>query len=222
MTLAQIIPNTPIPSLPSPPPGVYYVVENPWPLSIILVLLAIPAYALLNARRQFRLAPIVSALLVLAGGGVFIAAMLVKTEREVLRERTAALAEAALAARTVEVGEMLMQSANVSAFSIIPGPQGREAILDAIRQYLGEQYPIDESRIGTVQAHLDGQNVARTQVRVWAKPKKDQRLYDAMTGAWFRLDWQRDPLREGGYGPWKVGKITVLQLDTVGANPQID
>lgn len=207
-----------VPRLPSPPPGLYYTLENPWPLGIGLVVGSLIAYALLNARSRFKLAKVVAAMLVVLGVLVMIAGTAITTEREALRERTRELVTLTAKANTAELSPMLQETASVLAFGVVPGPQGREAILEAVRVNLRERYPIAELRIGSVQAVLDGKNVARTQVRVWVKPSEDQRLYDVATGSWFRIDWQRDPLAErGAFGPWRVSRITVMQVDGLGA-----
>lgn len=206
-----------VPRLPTPAPAVYYTLENPWPLGIALILASVLAYALLNARSRFKMAKVVAALLLLCGIGVIIAGSIITTEREVLREQTRALVDLTAKADTTQLRDMLQETASVLAFGVVPGPRGRDAILDAVRVNLGERYPIGEHSVGSVQACLDGKNVARTQVRVWVKPTEDQKLYDVSTGAWFRLDWQRDPLAERGqFGPWRVSRITVMQIDGLG------
>lgn len=212
-----------MPRLPSPAPAVYYTLENSWPLGLALILASVLAFALLNARSRFKMAKIVTVLLVLGGIGVIIAGYTVKTEREVLREKTRELVELTAKADTAGLRDMLQETARVLAFGIVPGPRGREEILDSVRTNLGERYPIGEHSIGSVQASIDGKNVARTQVRVWVKPRDDQKLYDISTGAWFRLDWQRDPLPQpGAFGPWKVSKITVMQIDGLGTRGDME
>lgn len=209
--------------LPSPAPAVYYTLENPWPLGVAMILASVLAFALLNARSRFKLAKVVTALLVLCGVGVIIAGLSVTTEREVLRSKTRDLVNLTAKADTTALRDMLQETSSVLAFGVIPGPRGREAILDAVRVNLGERYPIGEHSVGAVQATLDGKNVARTQVRVWVKPTDDQKLYDVATGAWFRLDWQRDPLPERGqFGPWRVSRITVMQIDGLGTREEGD
>ncbi|HMN42629.1 MAG TPA: hypothetical protein PKE29_17445 [Phycisphaerales bacterium] len=218
MTLAQLGPlkgdAPPVPMLASPPPLAHYLVENPWPVIAGLGLAGVVALILMQRRDRLKdgLKALAAALALAAA--VFAAATLITTQRETLADRTRAAATLAAAANTTDLRDLLTDRAYVRAFGPIPMPRGREDLLNTVRSTLGGSYIVKDLKIGPVRAVIDGPNVARSQVRVWATLGGEQALYNAPIGAWFRLGWTRD-----GAGPWRITDITVLQLDGLGANP---
>lgn len=203
-----------VPRLPDPPAVAYYVFENPWPLTIGLSVCGLVAMLVLRHRGQWRegrtvfaCAAALAALVVGLGYGV-------TTQRETLRARTRELVDLTAAVKTTDLREFLTEQARVGVFSThVGGVRGREEVLKAVQTHLGDTFSLESHEIGPVQAVVDGPNVARTQVRVWAKPQKDKQLYDVATGAWFRMDWKRDD-----QGPWKVVAVTIMQMDGLGLN----
>jgi hypothetical protein len=206
-----------VPRLPDTPIFARYVLENPWPLTVILVAAAIVTMLTLRRQGQDRAASwglgigLVLAVVV-AGLG-----MTITTERETLRSRTRELVDLTADARTTELRDLLTERARVGAFMVyFGGVNGREEVLGAVRRYMGEQIPLESHKVGPVQVVVDGPNVARTQVRVWVKPRKDQQMYGVDVGAWFRVDWTRD-----GTGPWRATTISIMQIDGAGVNGDV-
>ncbi len=207
-----------VPHLPDPPFLAWYFLENPWPVAIAAT--AAGVVVMLIARRQGKaesgtrlmFAGIALACVVLMLG------YLVTTEREVLRERTRALGEFTVAAQTTSLRELLTDQSRIAPFVSgmvnYSGVRGRDEVLDAVRSRIAEFGPFESHEIGPVQAIVDGTNLARTQVRVWAKPRKDMQVIGASTGLWLRIDWRR----EGNDGPWRASAITIMQIDGVGMN----
>jgi hypothetical protein len=203
-----------VPRLPDPPLFAHYVLENPWPLTIGLALVGIVAMLVLKRRgmpaegtRALGLAFLLAA--IVAGLGAAIT-----TQRETLRSRTRELVDLTAEAKTTDLRDLLTEQARVGAFMVhFGGVRGREEVLGAVRRYLGEQIPLESHEIGPVQATIDGPNIARTQVRVWVKPRKDEQKYGVATGAWFRIEWRRD-----GAGPWRASTISIMQIDGAGVN----
>ncbi len=206
-----------VPRLPDPPALAYYIFENPWPLTIGLGVCGLVAMLVLRRHGQWRegktifaCAAVLATLVVGLGYGV-------TTPRETLRARTRELIDLAAAVKATELRELLTEQARVGVFSShFGGVRGREEVLKAVQTYLGDSHPLESHEIGPVQAVVDGPNVARTQVRVWVKPQKDQQLYGVATGAWFRLDWKREE-----QGPWRVVAITIMQIDGLGVNAEM-
>ena len=203
-----------VPQLPDPPALAYYIFENPWLLTIGLGICGLVAMLVLRRRGQWRegrtlfiCAAVLAALVMGLGLGV-------TTQRETLRARTRELVDLAAAAKTTDLRALLTEQARIGVFSNhFLGVRGREEVLKEVQTNLGDTYPLESHEIGPVQAVIDGPNVARTQVRVWVKPQKDQQLYGVATGAWFRIDWKRVE-----HGPWKVVAITIMQIDGLGLN----
>jgi hypothetical protein len=221
MTLAQLGPlkgdAAAVPMLASPPPLIHYTVENPWPVIAGLLLAGIIAAIVMQRRDQLKLGLLALAAAAALTALIFVLALSITTEREVLAERTQQAATFTAAANITDLRELLTERAVVKAFGPIPMPRGRDELLDVVSKYLGSTYKLKDVKIGPVRAVIDGPNLARTQVRVWAKLDGDQAMYNVPTGAWFRLGWTRD-----GTGPWRITDINVMQIDTLGVNPNIN
>lgn len=205
-----------MPRLADPPAFAYYIFENPWPLTILLGVFGLVALVVLQRRGQPREGKSIFAGAAVLATLVAATGFAVTTERETLRARTRELVDLTAAVRTTELRDLLTEQVRVGVISTFVGARGREEVLTEIRKKLGDEIRLESHEIGPVQAVIDGPNVARTQVRVWVKPQKDQQLYGVATGAWFRIDWTRN-----GDGPWKVVAITIMQVDGFGINPEM-
>lgn len=197
--------------LPDPPALVHYTVENPWPAAAVG---AIGALALLwmvfSGRMEGKGWARPAAIGLLLGAvAVVVASGLVKTDREVLIERTAELVGLAAAADTSRLQAVLAPEVT---FRLLGGENrySRDQIMDLVRQYPGQK-PIDWHKVGKHQATLDGKDLGRTQVHVRAR-SKEATMYNIPIGSWWRIDWRRSG---GGGGEWKVTGIECLQIDTV-------
>jgi len=203
-----------VPTLPAAPVLPHYLLEDPWPVVVGLLLAGLIAAIVLHRRDRLKSGLRILGLAVVLAAGVYALASLVTTEREVLAARTRDAATFTAAAKVSDLRDLLTERASVHAFNPIPVPHGREELLDTVRSTLGHSIIVKELTIGPVRAVVDGPNVARTQVRVWAKLDGEQAFYNAPIGAWFRLDWTREAL-----GPWRITGINVMQIDGVGVNP---
>lgn len=200
-----------VPRLSDPPVLTTYLLESPWPVVAGLIAAGLAALWWMNRAGKVRRGVRVLLAALALAAGVAILASVVTTERETLRGRTAELVKATATADTNGLRDMLTDRVRVMAFGPVPMPDGKQAVLDAVRSYLVDQYPLKEHTIGAVQAIVDGPNTARTQVRAWVK-FKDGDLYNSAIGSWWRLTWTRS-----ADGPWRVSGIEVMQIDMVGA-----
>jgi len=193
--------------------------ESPWMLMGALGLLGVVGFLALSRRGRSREAAGAVILGLVLAAMVFSVAAMLTTPREGLQRLTRETIAAAAAADTGRLAEVLDAQARVMVLSGAPAVGGgREAILDAVREYPGSRYPIREHSMSAVQAVVDGPNTARTQVRVWVRLNKEQAFYDVPIGSWWRLSWRRDPLGgAGAWGPWRITSIEMLQLDGFGA-----
>ena len=207
-----------VPRLPDPPALAHYFLENPWPVAIAAAVTGVVVSIL--ARRQAKAAAgtrVMFAGIALACA-VLLLGYIVTTEREVLRQRTRELADSAAAGRTVNLQEFLTEQARIAPFSpVYAGARGRDDILRDVRAQFERFGPLETYKLGPVQAIVDGPNVARTQVRVWAKPRKNAQILGMASGFWVRIDWRRE--REAG--PWIAGAITIMQFDGLGLNSEM-
>lgn len=203
-----------IPSLPAPPALGHYLFENPWPAVIALAFGALAAGAVVNRRAGARRAwPVAGGLLLLAlAAGV--TARLVTTTREALIRRSQALVDAAARADTAALSGMLADDAELRA-AFLTSPWARGRLLDGVRQYLGQRYPIQSHREDSASAAIDGPNAARTQLRVVVRAR-DATMYDVPVASWWRLEWRRD-----ADGQWRIRGLECLWLSAVPAGTKI-
>lgn len=203
--------------LPSPPLWEYLLLESPLAFFVALIVVEVLVCFESARRRSLRL-QVVGTLAVFAVAMILlVVSRSIETEREKLQARTRELIDAAATVDIATLDPLLSESVGINLLAGMSIPAGKQGLLRAVREYLGERYPLAEHSIGRVQASVDGVNVARTQVRVWVKPK-ERTLYDFATGGWYRLDWRRDPVADqpGQFGPWRVSSISMLQLDGIG------
>lgn len=205
-----------VPRLGDPPALAHYILENPWPLAIGLAICGLVALVVLQRRGQPREGKLVCLVAIALAAIVAGLGLAITTQRETLRARTRELVDLTATVKTTELREMLTEQVRVGVFSSFVGVRGREELLTEVRKKLDGEIRLESHEIGPVQAVVDGPNMARTQVRVWVKPQKDQQLYGIATGAWFRIDWTRS-----SDGPWKVVAITIMQVDGAGVNPEL-
>jgi hypothetical protein len=188
--------------------------ESPWAVIAGLTAAGVIALVVMQRRDRLKDGLRVLAVSVALAIGVLVLAASVTTEREVLAARTREAAIAAAGARVTDLRDLLTERASVKAFAGLPMPHGKEELLRTVQSTLGGTIVIKDLKIGPVRAIVDGPNVARTQVRVWATPAGEQAMYNAPTGAWFRLGWTRE-----GDGPWRITTINVMQIDGLGVSP---
>lgn len=200
--------------LPSPPILERVLFEAPFPAMGGVALAGAVAFIILNRTGKARVGLLAAGAAVALAGLIYLVSVLVTTEREVLAQRTRALIAAAATANTGDLATLL--DARVD-FILAGGSVDRTRVIDLVAENINRRVTITSYDIGAVTASIDGENVARTQVRVWIR--SDAALYDAPTGSTWRLDWRRDLPPPGAttpHGPWLVSAITPMQIDGVG------
>jgi hypothetical protein len=209
---------TQAPPLPSPPFLQHYLFEEPWPAAGLLLVAALGAAWWLRRQNQPRRA----ALAALTGAAltavVLALGALVTTEREVLAARTRDAVEAAARVDEPALRDLAFESVTAS----VPGvslPAGRDDLIATARRYLTDHTPLKSHRVRAVSATLDGPNVARTQALVQIELAAGGKFIDGPIGTRWELRWRRDPLPDGGFGPWRVSSVHALQLGAFSGPP---
>lgn len=197
-----------VPALPAPPLLERLLFENPWPAIGALLAAALVAAWLLNKQSRAREGLLAAGGLAVLALAVYIASAVVTTQREVLAARTRELINLTAAADTTGLEPLMARDVTFRAFLTQQSYQ-RDAILDLVRRYPGQMYPVKSHRIDRVQATIDGPNAARTQTHVTTE-SPEATLYNLPTGSWWRLNWRKDP-----DGQWRLTGIELLQVDGV-------
>ncbi len=188
------------PPLPSPPVFDRFVLENPWPLAVLLALGAVGAFITLRHRPPARRAFLISGGLLAAGAGVVLAGALVETPRERLRSATLALVSAAARADAEGTGELLAPDA------VLYPPGGgsaldRDRVMARVREDLGGRWRLREWAVLETQSAASGDS-GRTQVKVRVTPES----VGFPNISWWRIGWRRD-----GAG-WRVISIEPVSV----------
>jgi hypothetical protein len=187
--------------------------ENPLPLTLILVALALVAYVVLNARGRFRQGLFAAGSLVVLAGVVWTLAATIHTDHERVRAAAQDLVRAIAAADARRVGELLADDAR--AFDIpMSGDFDRDAILDAIPLFLGEGrvYQVREHRVLDTQSALDGPDSARVQIKVRVVPAQ----WSVPNQSWWALGLRR--VETGAGDQWRVISLKPLAISGIQAN----
>lgn len=215
---AQLSDPIEVPALAPGPIFERFVLVNPWPVAVVLVIAAAVAWVVLSRQGRTRHAGMAAGGLTLVAACVVAADLLVTTQREVLRDRTGLLVSAVAHVDLDALDGLLAE--NVLMFAspdrlgtgtrtITPGgqPRDKDAILDMVKRYLGSAYQIKEHRVLETQVAIDGDRLARTQVHVRVTPE----AAPLMHRSWWRLEWRREP-----GGAWLVTGIEPMQIDWLG------
>lgn len=203
--LAQfnLIEEANIPPLPAPPPLERFLLENPIPGVILLVVLAIALFFLLNARGRIRTAAITSGVLLVLAGALFGLASLVETDREAIAARTRDLVSAVAAADQPAMERILAPDLSVRA-TRVPRGAARDEVIATVESVLGGTYRVSEHEILDLQAALYGPRVGRTQTRVRVTSEFGS------IPSWWRVDWQLHDDNE-----WRANRIEALWIPGV-------
>jgi len=209
-TLSQITNPLAIPDptpLPAAPLWERLLLENPWPLTILLLAGAGIAWTVLNNRARPRDATKAAIALAGAGVGVFVLATLVSTTREGLRTAAADLVRAVARADAPAVRDACTSEAALYWW-VNPKGLPLDDILDRVgRDFIpGGTYAVKDLAILASQAHVESPDHARVQIKVRVTPQS--------TGfpniSWWRLDY-----RLGSDGRWRVHGIQPLAISGV-------
>jgi hypothetical protein len=202
---AQLAPQSPPPTLPSPPLAERLLLENPVPA--VLVALAAGFIAMWMLRRAGRKRTNLAA----AGAGVALAAVafavgrMVETPREALKARTRALVEAVAEADSAALDDLLDRSVQVtlSGGGIRLGNLDKREIIARAEDYMRGSYAVESWSVPTLQAAADGPEVGRTLLRVVVTPEATR----FPTGSWWAIDWERIG------GAWRAVEIELLRVN---------
>lgn len=192
---------SPPPDLPRPPWLESLLFERPLPAVVALLLIAaIVAWTGWSRGRSRMLLAASAVGLLAAGWGAM--AMLVTTDREAVSRRSRDLVHAVAHVRIAQVAQLLDQDATLTYFRA-PSGLDRDGILREVERTLGGEYRVKEARVNSVQAAIDGPNLARTQVHVTVVPQATQFPHQS----WWRLDWRRGTDRT-----WRAFSIEPLAI----------
>lgn len=205
VVLAQFdfAPGPVVPPLPPAPFFHRFVLENPWPAVLLLVLLGIAVLVVLNARAKLRTGLIAASVLFALAGGCYLTSALVTTHREQMKLATRELVGATARVDLVGLDRLLSDDLSVRVTRLSRSAGKRETI-DAVESMLGRQYRVREHSILEIQATLDGPRLGRTQVRVRVASDFGD------LPSWWRVDWEL-----GADGAWQARRIEALWIPGV-------
>ncbi|MDX2130809.1 MAG: nuclear transport factor 2 family protein [Planctomycetota bacterium] len=191
------------PALPRGPLLERALLENPWPLLLLLLAGAFASWYILNQRGQLRRANIVALALAVLGAGVFVLARAVETPREAVASRTRALVDAVARADIPAAREILTPDA-VMYWWVNPDGLPFDLILDRIESDFstGGRYRVAEHTVLAVQASLESPAAARVQVKVRVTAADSQ--FPVIS--WWRLDYVRDG------NAWRVDALQPIAI----------
>lgn len=205
VVLAQfdLDPGASVAPLPSAPLLERFVLENPWPAAILLVLLGIAALVIFNARAKLKPGLISAGVLFVLAGGAYLTSVLVTTPREQMKQATRELVGATARVDLVELERLLSEDLSVRV-PRLSRSAGKSETINAVESILGSQYRVREHAILEMQATLDGPRLGRTQVRV--RVGSDY----GFLPSWWRVDWELGP-----DGTWSARRVEALWIPGV-------
>lgn len=196
-----IDPSPPKP-LPNPPLIEHYLLENPWPLVVVLAVGAMIAFTRLRAAGKPRHGALWGLILLIAGAGVWTLASWVQTGREAIARSTSALIGAAARADIPSLDALL--SENLSLFRPGGGAGlGKTDTLDRVQRDLGGPYRVREWAVLETQAMTDSASSGVTQVRV----RVTLEAAGIPNISWWKIDWRR-----GEDGAWRAVTIEPVSV----------
>jgi len=189
--------------LPDPPLLERLFLEEPWPLTVGLILLAavLGVVAYQRMRRTLAIAALVAALLAVAIG---LTAKFVETDREQVRDATEQLVAATAPMNLTRIRGML----HTDVVLIIGDDEAAPIRIDRLLAQLesvGERYPIESNQIKLLEAQSlapasPGVARARTLIDVLSLARNGRALTR------WRIDWEKQP-----GGTWRVTRIQWLE-----------
>lgn len=198
--------------LPPPPLLERFLFEQPLLPIAVLALLAIIAVVAFAGRNQRRRGLLVAGVLVAVAGGVYLASVLVTTDRETLLGRTEVAIGATAQVEIDAMREILTEDAYLRTAGAIarvqPSVEGRTEIIDLAARRLQSRYRVSQWEILDRQATIDGPNLGRTLVRVGVDVDGFSRTHYS----WWRLHWERGP-----DGVWRCFELEPLWIQFVGS-----
>lgn len=182
-----------------------FLFENPWPLIGALVLAGAIGFTILNRKARITpaLASIAAALLLSVG--VWLAARIVTTDREQVRDLTVALVDATARVDESTLAPMLANDLTLylKVGTITSDTSlDRAATLAQVRRSLGGLYKLKDWRVTTNEVTTSGtQASSRLSVSVTTE------VYAIPHRSTWRVDWRREP-----DNTWRVFAIELLEM----------
>lgn len=196
------------PPLPSPPLIESLLFESPWPVVIGLVAAAFIAVVVGNQRAKLAAGLGTGLALLGLGVGVWMTASVVETTRETLQRGTRLLVQAVDQGDGTEAGRYMADTVRTRRY---PGDRDWERTEFETLIGTAARAGIDELEITALQAHLDGSQVGRTQVRVRARSQNGVTM-----PSWWLLHWQNpDGNADNPLGGWRIVTIEAVAVPGV-------
>lgn len=180
-----------------------YLLQDPIPTTVFLIIIAVFGWWWLNRIGKPRPALVCAAGFALGAAVVPLLARFVVTEREKLVQSCTELVQSTLEFRASEVDRYLRSDATASVPQI-RAEYTRAAIIDLVEKQEPSRRGVKEASLKWVTSTLDGPNVARTQCRVQVQMP----LYEA----WMPTTWMVHWTRTDANAPWKVRRIEAEQI----------
>ncbi|MBX3405281.1 MAG: hypothetical protein KF869_00850 [Phycisphaeraceae bacterium] len=198
------------PPLPAPPRLAHSLFENPWPLAIFLLVVAVLLLFIGNSRGRAREGALLAGLFAAIAGACIAVSFLVTTERERLRVEMHRLIAATATADTEALAPMLASDVALNVLGR-QFPEDKDGILGLVRRFMGSEVRVREHALNEVSAYVDGHGTGQTlgRVRVSADVAG---MSDVGNRSWWRVTW-----RKGADGRWTAVNIEGLQIDMVQA-----
>lgn len=179
-----------------------FLLENPYPAVILLLIGAFAAWRLLNNALKGREANIAAAACVALALAIFALARFVQTDRERLRDLTRELVRSTATADVTSLEQLL--SPQLSLFR--PGgglSMGKEETLERVQNELGKRYRVREWAVLETQASTDSPTSGITQTRV----RVTLEMSPFPTISWWKIDWRKD-----ANGVWRADRIDPVSV----------
>jgi hypothetical protein len=191
--------------MPQPPDvGLFtrYVLENPYPLGLgLLVIAIIVGWLGLRDGRSDRM--IAAALGLLLAAGVLVTGLLVATSGEQGRRVTRRLVEAALGKDLVTAAGLLADDARLQIGATTNISHDRDFILSALSRF-ASRYTIEDNRITLLDGYSESPDAATVYLACWTEATG----YGFYTPSQWVLRIQRQD-----DGAWEVAQITCISIN---------
>ncbi len=194
--------------LPPTPMMQRLVLESPWAIAGLLLVLGAASFLLLNARRRARHGLLAGGVCVALASCVVLVATLVTTKREELVRDTESLFDALARADAGRVERLLGPAATAGAPGALRKDLTRDELLDLVRdardargeyRVAGDRIGVQDYRIREVRAALASHTIGRSQINVVITPTSG-----TITPTWWELDWDRID------GRWRLRRIDLV------------
>jgi len=195
--------ETRVPVLPAAPLIERVWLANPWPIVILLIVLAAATFVVLNARGRAVRGLAIAAAFLLAAVGAYVTSMLVETDREAISSATRELVRATAAADRAALGELLSDDLSMRV-TRVPRSADKSETIALIERLVAGQYGVSGATVLECQATLDGPRLGRTHVRVRTTSQV------GVLPSWWRIDWVLEDDRS-----WRARRIEALWIPGV-------